>query len=70
MKSRAEICERLDGMPLAIELAAARTRALSLFEINTRLEDRFALLSTGNRSLPERHRTLSGRGGMELPTPF
>jgi non-specific serine/threonine protein kinase len=52
------ICAQLDGLPLAIELAAARTRALSLPEINARLGDRFALLSAGSRSAPERHRTL------------
>ena len=54
-----QICEQLDGLPLAIELAAARTRALSLPEIHARLGDRFALLSTGSRSVPERHRTLA-----------
>jgi len=53
-----QICEQLDGMPLAIELAAARTRALSLSEINSRLNDRFTLLSGGARGGPERHRTL------------
>lgn len=52
------ICTRLDGLPLAIELAAARHRVLSLKEIDQRLEDRFALLTTGNRSAPARHRTL------------
>ncbi len=61
--SRAEvvrqICQQLDGVPLAIELAAARTRALSVSEIHARLGDRFVLLSTGSRTLPERHRTLA-----------
>lgn len=52
------LCTRLDGMPLAIELAAARTRAMSVEEIERRLEDRFALLTGGDRTAPERHRTL------------
>lgn len=52
------LCERLDGLPLAIELAAARVRSMSVDEIERRLDDRFALLSAGARSAPERHRTL------------
>lgn len=52
------LCERLDGLPLALELAAARTRSLSVEEIERRLNDRFALLNNGDRSAPERHRTL------------
>ncbi|WP_433676878.1 ATP-binding protein [Microbacterium gorillae] len=54
----ARLCTRLDGLPLAIELAAARVRTMSLTQIEERLEDRFALLTTGDRSAPERHRTL------------
>ena len=54
----ARLCARLDGLPLAIELAAARVRTMSLAQIEERLEDRFALLTTGDRSAPERHRTL------------
>ncbi|MFI9510624.1 AfsR/SARP family transcriptional regulator [Nocardia sp. NPDC052566] len=54
----AQLCHTLDGLPLAIELAAARVRVLSVEEINTRLADRFALLRHGDRSSPERHRTL------------
>jgi predicted ATPase len=54
----AEICRRLDGLPLAIELAAARTRVLSPREILERLGDRFTLLSGGSRDLPDRQRTL------------
>src|SRR5205807_9430280 len=54
----ADVCRRLDGLPLAIELAAARTRALDVAEIATRLEDRFGLLSAGPRAVDERHRTL------------
>jgi len=46
-----EICRRLDGLPLAIELAAARLRALSLEQIATRLDDRFRLLRAGERTL-------------------
>ncbi|WP_280212792.1 AfsR/SARP family transcriptional regulator [Nocardia cyriacigeorgica] len=54
----ARLCHRLDGLPLAIELAAARVRSMSVEEIDTRLEHRFALLRSGDRSSPERHRTL------------
>ncbi|MFD3998578.1 ATP-binding protein [Streptomyces sp. NPDC058583] len=52
------LCRRLDGLPLAAELAAARVRVLSVAEIDRRLEDRFALLRGGGRDAPERHRTL------------
>ncbi|TWP49586.1 GNAT family N-acetyltransferase [Lentzea tibetensis] len=54
----ATICAALDGMPLAIELAAARARALPLTEIATRLDDRFRLLTRGSRTAAPRHRTL------------
>ncbi len=54
----AQLCRTLDGLPLAIELAAARVRVMSVEEINERLTDRFALLRHGDRSSPERHRTL------------
>lgn len=54
----ARLCDRLDGLPLAIELAAARTRSLSVEEIERRLGNRFALLTGGERTAPERHRTL------------
>ncbi|UAJ78431.1 AAA family ATPase [Leifsonia sp. ZF2019] len=54
----ARLCDRLDGLPLAIELAAARTRSLSVDEIERRLGNRFALLTGGDRTAPERHRTL------------
>ena len=47
----AQICRRLDGLPLAIELAAARLRALSLEQVATRLDDRFRLLRGGERTL-------------------
>lgn len=52
------ICRRLDGIPLALELAAARLRVLSPRHLLDRLEDRFALLTGGGESRPERHRTL------------
>lgn len=53
-----EICRRLDGMPLAIELAAARVRALSLDEIVSSLHDRFRLLTGGGRTAVRRQQTL------------
>jgi non-specific serine/threonine protein kinase len=56
--SVAKICYRLDGIPLAIELAAARTKVLSVEEISERLDDCFALLTTGNRTALPRQRTL------------
>ncbi|MGY1498714.1 ATP-binding protein [Streptomyces sp. QTS52] len=54
----AELCRHLDGLPLAVELAAARVRVLSVPEIARRLGNRFALLRGGARDAPERHRTL------------
>ena len=54
----AQICQRLDGIPLAIELAAARVRALSAEEINARLDDRFRLLTGGSRTALPRQQTL------------
>ncbi|WP_328767880.1 ATP-binding protein [Streptomyces sp. NBC_00286] len=56
--SVAELCRHLDGLPLAVELAAARVRVLSVSEVARRLGDRFALLRGGARDVPERHRTL------------
>ena len=53
-----EICRRLDGLPLAIELAAARVRALSLAEILESLHDRFRLLTGGARTAVRRQQTL------------
>lgn len=52
------LCQRLDGVPLAIELAAVRLRALSAEQILERLEDRFQLLTGGKRDGPPRHQTL------------
>jgi predicted ATPase/DNA-binding SARP family transcriptional activator len=53
-----DICRELDGLPLAIELAAARTRTLTTEEISSRLVDRFRLLTKGNRAAAPRHQTL------------
>ncbi|WP_329403947.1 BTAD domain-containing putative transcriptional regulator [Streptomyces melanogenes] len=52
------LCERLDGIPLALELAAARVRALGVHELSERLSDRFRLLNAGRRDAPARQRTL------------
>ena len=54
----ASICVRLDGIPLALELAAARLGSLTVSEINARLDQRFRLLTTGNRTALPRHQTL------------
>jgi predicted ATPase/class 3 adenylate cyclase len=54
----ADICQRLDGIPLALELAAARGRALSVNEIAARLNDRFRLLTSGDRTALPRQQTL------------
>ncbi|HEX3814550.1 MAG TPA: BTAD domain-containing putative transcriptional regulator [Mycobacteriales bacterium] len=53
-----KIVVRLDGLPLAIELAAAKARVMAVEEIDRRLTDRFALLRGGDRSAPDRHQTL------------
>ncbi|MGY5124225.1 ATP-binding protein [Streptomyces nigrescens] len=67
----AGICHRLDGIPLAIELAAARLRVLSPQQILERLHDRFALLSRGSSAEPARQQTLRAAidGSFELCTP-
>ena len=54
----AEICRALDGIPLAIELAAARLRALSVTQLAARLGEQLVLLSGGSRGVPERQRTM------------
>ena len=54
----AELCRSLDGIPLAIELAAARLRTLTVDQIRMRVADRFGLLTLGDRTAPPRQRTL------------
>ncbi|MGW0986389.1 BTAD domain-containing putative transcriptional regulator [Streptomyces sp. NPDC002486] len=54
----ADVCRRLDGIPLALELAATRVRSLGIRELHDRLDDRFQVLSSGYRDAPARHRTL------------
>ncbi|MFF7587987.1 BTAD domain-containing putative transcriptional regulator [Kitasatospora purpeofusca] len=54
----AEICHRLDGIPLALELAATRVRAMGVRELAARLGDRFRVLGSGQRGLPARQQTL------------
>jgi predicted ATPase/class 3 adenylate cyclase len=56
----AELCQRLDGLPLALELAASRVRALTPVELVANLEERFRLLVGGRRSRMERHQTMRG----------
>ncbi len=58
LEAVADICARLDGLPLAIELAAARTRAFPIDEISARLHDRFRLLTGGSRTALPRQQTL------------
>ncbi|MEU8343955.1 BTAD domain-containing putative transcriptional regulator [Spirillospora sp. NPDC048832] len=58
VETAAEICRRLDGLPLAMELAAARLRALPLGELARRLDERFQLLTGGSRTALPRHQTL------------
>jgi len=57
-KAIAEVCRRLDGIPLALELAAARVRVLSVEQIGARLDDRFRLLTGGARTALPHHQTL------------
>src|SRR5204863_6632511 len=54
----ARICRRLDGIPLALELAAARVTVLDVAQIAARLDDRFRLLAGGSRAAIPRHQTL------------
>jgi len=67
----ARICSKLDGLPLAIELAAARLRAISPEQILERLSDRYSLLTRGSRGAPTRQQTLSWSVGWsyDLCTP-
>lgn len=66
-----ELCTRLDGLPLALELAAVRLRALSVEQVLDRLDDRFKLLTGGDPTAPARHRALRTAIGWshELCTP-
>jgi predicted ATPase len=58
LAAMARVCRALDGMPLAIELAAARLRTMSVEQLASRLDDRFRLLTSGSRTALPRHRTL------------
>jgi predicted ATPase/DNA-binding SARP family transcriptional activator len=58
LATMARVCRALDGMPLAIELAAARLRTMSIDQLANRLDDRFRLLTSGSRTALPRHRTL------------
>jgi predicted ATPase/DNA-binding SARP family transcriptional activator len=58
LSTMVRICRALDGMPLAIELAAARLRTMSLDQLASRLDDRFRLLTSGSRTALPRHQTL------------
>ncbi|HUA42700.1 MAG TPA: LuxR C-terminal-related transcriptional regulator [Streptosporangiaceae bacterium] len=66
-----QLCRTLDGVPLAIELAAARIRALSVDQIAGRIDDRFRLLASGDRTAPARQQTLQAAvdWSFELLTP-
>ncbi|MFI7005271.1 BTAD domain-containing putative transcriptional regulator [Streptomyces sp. NPDC050145] len=58
LDSVVSVCRRLDGIPLALEMAATRVRALGVHALAARLDDRFSLLSVGSRGAPARQRTL------------
>jgi predicted ATPase/DNA-binding SARP family transcriptional activator len=58
LSTMARICRALDGMPLAIELAAARLRTMTIEQLANRLDDRFRLLTSGSRTALPRHKTL------------
>jgi len=65
------VCHQLEGLPLAIELAAVRLSVLTVEELASQLDDRFQVLSVGGRNLPERHQTLEALIGwsFDLCTP-
>ena len=63
----ARLVARLDGMPLAIELAAARVEALGVAQLLDRLDDRFALLAAGDRLAAGPAAVAGGHRGVELP---
>src|SRR5204862_4274260 len=54
----AQVCARLDGIPLALELAAARVRVLPIEKIASRLDDSFQMLTGGSRTAPSRQQTM------------
>ncbi len=58
LSTMARVCRALDGMPLAIELAAARLRTMTIEQLANRLDDRFRLLTSGSRTASPRHKTL------------
>src|SRR5580658_7032415 len=58
LSTMARVCRALDGMPLAIELAAARLRTMTIEQLANRLDDRFRLLTSGSRTAWPRHKTL------------
>lgn len=66
-----ELCQRLDGLPLAIELAATRLRVLSVAQLVDRLDQRFGVLTGGSRRAPKRHQTLRAlvEGSLERCSP-
>jgi DNA-binding SARP family transcriptional activator len=66
LATMARICRALDGMPLAIELAAARLRTMSIDQLSDRLDDRFRLLTCGSRTALPRHKTLRAVVDWEL----
>src|SRR5262249_39019128 len=65
-RTLAEICVRLEGLPLALELAAARSRHLSPAALLARLEQRLSLVHGGPRHLPDRHRSLRATLGWSV----
>ena len=62
----AQLCFRVDGIPLALELAAARVRSLSVEDINNKLDSRFRILTGGDRSALAPPANASRPGGLEL----
>src|SRR5204862_83250 len=65
-----QLVARLDGMPLAIELAAARVEALGVPQLLDRIDDRFTLLVDGDRLAQQRQRSLAAAGPWSMTTPW